>query len=67
MLNEVEIKKDVEYIEKAVKEIVERMYEDIENGDYPLQSDAQQLYEFVLKLDAFDWVLNGDEILAKFN
>ena len=64
MLNEVEINKDIEWHKEAIKEIVERMYETIQDGDYPLTSDAQQLYEYVLKLDAFDWVLNGDTIMA---
>ena len=65
MLNEIEIKKDVDQLKEFVKEIVKRMYEDVKNGYYPLQSDAQQLYEYVLKLDAFDWVLNGDDIIGK--
>ena len=66
MLSEMEINKDVDSLDKFVVEIVERMYEHVKEGYRPLTSDVTQLYEYTLKLDAFDWVLNGDSIMKKY-
>ena len=63
MLNEAEIKKDVEYIEKCVKEIIREMHNGIRNDKYPSTSDAKKLCEYVIQLDTFDWILHGDEIM----
>ena len=63
MLNEIEINKEVAGIEKFVVELAERIYEHIKEGYRPRTSDVTQLHEYTLQLDAFDWVLHGDEIM----
>ena len=63
MLNEIEINKEVAGIEKFVVELAERIYEHIKEGYRHRTSDVTQLHEYTLQLDAFDWVLHGDEIM----